>query len=91
MDIKHGEHKFYIGEDEANPRAEITYVEAGENKIIIDHTYVSDELRGQKVGNQLLETVVTFARNKDKKVIPLCPFAKAQFDRNPAYEDVLDK
>lgn len=90
MSIQQGERKFYIGEDANDPLAEITYVEAGEAKLIIDHTYVSDELRGQKVGNKLVEQVVHFARENNKKIVPLCPFAKAQFDRNESYNDVLD-
>lgn len=90
MMIEQGEHKFYIGENANDPIAEITYVEAGDAKLIIDHTYVSDELRGQKVGNKLVEQIVHFARKNNKKIVPLCPFAKAQFDRNEAYKDVLD-
>jgi len=91
MEILQDKGQFYIGDNPADPLAEITYVEAGEKKIIIDHTFVSDELRGQKIGDKLVARAVQFARDNNKTVIPLCPFAKAQFDKHPEYQDVLDK
>ncbi len=32
---------------------------------------------------------VAFAREKNIKIIPLCPFAKKVFDKTPEYSDVL--
>lgn len=91
VDIKKGINKFYIGESEENPKAEVTYVDNGEQAIIIDHTFVSDELRGQKIGQQLIKKVVDFARSENKKIVPVCPFAKKEFSKNKEYEDVLYK
>lgn len=48
----------------------------GEDKIIIDHTYVSEVLKGQGVGQQLVKKVMEYARQENKKIIALCPFAK---------------
>ena len=56
---------------------------------IIEHTDVDDSLRGQGVGNKLLERVVAFAREKNVKIIPLCPFAKSVFDKDSSIHDVL--
>lgn len=74
--IKKGNNKFYIGEDAEHAIAGITFVPTGEDKMIIDHTYVSETLKGQGIGNQLVNKVVEFARQENKKIIPLCPFAK---------------
>lgn len=90
MDIKKGENKFYVGESEDNAIAEITYVPTGASKIIIDHTYVSDELRGQGIAKMLLNEAVAYARAENKKIIPLCPYAKVQMEKNEEYHDVLD-
>lgn len=47
--------KFYVGNDENNPKAVITFKEVDNNEIDIDHTGVSDELGGQGLGkNQLI-------------------------------------
>jgi hypothetical protein len=79
--------KFYI-EQNGTVLAEMTYVWAG-NKIIIDHTEVSDTLAGKGIGKQLVHKAVEFAREKNLKIMPLCPFAKAVFDKVEAYNDVL--
>ena len=79
---------FYI--DKAGQRvAEMTYSRTNATMIIIDHTDVDDSLRGEGVGRQLLNALVDWARSTGTKVLPLCPFAKAQFDKDPAIRDVL--
>lgn len=79
---------FYY-ESEGKRLAEMTYIFAGPQKIIIDHTEVDDSLRGQGVGYKLVEASVQFARENQLKILPLCPFAKAVFDKTTAYKDVL--
>ncbi|RZK43810.1 MAG: N-acetyltransferase [Pedobacter sp.] len=69
--------------------AEMTYVWAGPQKIIIDHTEVSEKLKGQSAGKWMLEKAVQFARENGIKILPLCPFAKSVFDKTPEYSDVL--
>ncbi len=79
---------FYIaGEDKI--LAEMTYVWTGKTKIIIDHTEVDDELKGQGAGKQLVEKAVEFARDKKIQILPLCPFAKSVLRKEVAYRDVL--
>ena len=79
---------FYI--DKAGQRvAEMTYSRTNATMIIIDHTDVDDSLRGEGVGRQLLNALVDWARSTGTKVLPLCPYAKAQFDKDPAIRDVL--
>ena len=79
---------FYI--DKAGQRvAEMTYSRTNATMIIIDHTDVDDSLRGEGVGRQLLDALVAWARSTGTKVLPLCPFAKAQFDKDAAIRDVL--
>jgi uncharacterized protein len=79
---------FYI-EENNKLLAEMTYVWAGTDRIIIDHTEVSDELSGKGIGKQLLAKSVEFARKNNLKIIPLCPFAKAIFDKVEEFKDVL--
>ncbi len=57
--------------------------------LIIDHTDVNDQFRGQGLGRKLLNELVTFARGRNIKVIPLCPFAKSVFDKDLSIHDVL--
>ncbi len=69
--------------------AEMTYVWAGTDRIIIDHTDVANELAGKGVGKQMVTKAVEFARQKNIKIIPLCPFAKSVFDKVKEFNDVL--
>ena len=69
--------------------AEMTFTKIGEHQIIIDHTEVPDALRGQGAGLRLVTRAVEDARAAGKKIIPLCPFAAAQFRRHQEWADVL--
>ncbi len=69
--------------------AEMTFSKAGEHLLIIDHTEVPDAFRGQGAGLRLVTRAVEDARAAGKKIIPLCPFANAQFKRHPEWADVL--
>lgn len=84
-----GKGLFFV-EVDGNILAEMVYTMAAPDKMIIEHTEVSDELRGKDVGNQLLHTVVEYARAKNIKIIPLCPFASSVFKKKPEYADVLN-
>ena len=83
-----GKGMFYVGQDGAI-LAELVYTKPAANKMIIEHTEVDDTLKGKGIGQQLVHTAVEYARNHQMKIIPLCPFAKAIFDKKPAYADVL--
>lgn len=69
--------------------AEMTYSRASAGLIIIDHTEVPAALRGRKVGERLVQQAVEDARRDKVTIVPLCPFAKAQFNRHPEWQDVL--
>ncbi len=71
--------------------AEMTYTRAGEGLIIIDHTGVPDAMRGMSVGQRLVRRAVEDARAENRRIIPLCPFAKAQIARHPEWQDVLER
>lgn len=71
--------------------AEMTYTRIGNSGIIIDHTEVPQALGGQGLGLAMVKTAVNDARAKGCYIIPLCPFAKAQFLRHSGWQDVLKK
>ena len=79
---------FYI-EVEGKQEAMMTFVFAGEDKIIIDHTEVNPGNEGKGFGKKMVIKAVEFAREKGIKILPLCPFAKSVFDKTPEFRDVL--
>lgn len=80
----------YVGRVDALPDAQMTFSRANPRLVIIDHTEVPDEMRGMGVGKSLVAAIVADAREKGFKIIPLCPFAKATFERTPEWRDVLN-
>lgn len=79
----------YVLHGDGGEAAEMTFTKVGLRQIIIDHTEVPDAFRGQGVGVRLVERAVEDARRDGKTIIPLCPFARAQFQRHPEWQDVL--
>jgi len=79
---------FYVKVND-NIEAKMTFVFAGPNKIIIDHNEVNPGHNGKNFGKKMVEKAVLFAREKNLKILPLCPFAKKVFDKTPEYSDVL--
>ncbi len=69
---------------------EMTFTWAGESKFIIDHTVVQEEFGGKGLARKLVEEGVAYAREKEVKIIPLCPYAKSRFERDKSIRDVLD-
>ena len=67
---------------------ELTFSRASPSLVIVDHTGVPDSLRGKGVGSALAERVVADARAEGFRIVPLCPFFKAQAMRHPDWADV---
>jgi uncharacterized protein len=79
---------FFIGQDGAI-HAELVYSMSATGKMIIEHTEVDESLAGKGAGKELVEMAVTYARNHEIKIVPICPFAKSLFDKIPEWHDVL--
>lgn len=90
MDIKQGTNKFYFGDDAQKPDGELTYLPDDMNKLVIDSVVVKEELRGEGLGDVLLDAAADYARENNLKLIGQCPFVKKRFDENnDKYKDVI--
>jgi predicted GNAT family acetyltransferase len=89
-EIKQGNNAFYIG-DRKKPLAIITFVpdKQNNNNIIVKHTYVSEDLRGQGIAFKLLQKVAGYARDNRKKIIPECPYVKKVMEEDSSFSDLL--
>ena len=92
VDVRHeeggGRGAFYV-EQGGQRVAELAYSRAGRDRAIIEHTEVSDALRGQGVARKLVDAAVAWARASGMRVVPICPYARSVFDRDAALRDVL--
>ena len=92
LEIQHEEHEhrgtFFI-EREGERVAKMTYSRLSPTLAIIDHTGVDPSLEGRGIGRSLLDAAVEWAREDGTRYKVTCPFAKAQFARDPSIRDVL--
>lgn len=79
----------YIGKMSGHDDARLTYSRSSPELVIADSTIVPDSMRGMGVGKKLVDRLISDAREKGFKIVPLCPFVKAQFARNKDWADVL--
>ncbi len=87
-DLKQGEKGFYIGDEDA-PLADIKISRKENLAIVIEHTRVSETLKGQGIGGRLVEAVVELAKKEGLKILPLCSYARAYLQKKPEYKDLL--
>lgn len=68
--------------------AELTYVVTSPNVVSANHTFAPVSLRGSGAAQALVERLVADARAEGRKIIPLCSYVDAQFDRHPEWAGV---
>ena len=88
---KQTEHRgvFYVQPEGEEVLAEMIYMKQGNDTLIVEHTEIDEELKGQNIGYQLVNAMVDYARTHRLKIIPMCPFTKAVIDKKPEFRDVL--
>ncbi|MGE7930573.1 GNAT family N-acetyltransferase [Lysinibacillus xylanilyticus] len=77
----------FVYEQEGERLAEITWQQKGQ-VMVMDHTYVSDKLRGQGVAKKLLDHAAAYARQKGYKMEAVCSYVVAAFEKSNDYNDV---
>lgn len=77
----------FVYKQEGERLAEITWQQKGQ-VMIMDHTYVSDKLRGQGVAKKLLDHAAAYAREKGYKMEAVCSYVVAAFEKSNDYHDV---
>ena len=88
MEMKHEDGRFYF-EDNDNMIGEITYSAVKDGGVSREHTYVDDDYRGQGLAGKLLNAMLDFSDLKGLKVVPVCEYAKAAFEKKPEIRFLL--
>jgi predicted GNAT family acetyltransferase len=55
----------------------------------IEYVEVAPQLRGTGLGRQLVEKAIDFARDAKLRVVPICSYARAVIQRDPAMSRLL--
>ncbi|WBU59748.1 GNAT family N-acetyltransferase [Paracoccus albus] len=75
--------------DGIDAEGEITFTHRGDGVISADHTGVPDELGGKGVAKALLDYMLDDARQNGFRIVPVCPFIRAQYQRHPEWSDLF--
>lgn len=51
------------------------------NKLVIEHVFVPNELRGQGMAAKIMEAVVADAKARGLTIVPVCSYAQAYMQR----------
>lgn len=86
---EHDTKGFAIAQEHEKRAGIMSYSIAGPKLIIIDHTVVEPGYQGKDVGRQMLYKIVEMAREKNSKIIPLCPYAASVFKKTEDIQDLL--
>jgi predicted GNAT family acetyltransferase len=78
----------FVVKENGEVLAEATFMALGDKTLVVDHTFVKPEMRGQKLAEDLVKRIVEHARKTNKKIVPACSYALAQFRRHKDYQDV---
>ena len=68
---------------------ELTFTRRGPAMISADHTGVPEALEGRGVAAALVDHLVADARTRAFKVIPICPYVRARYEKHPEWRDVF--
>lgn len=89
--FKTDENRFYLENADGKVIAYVGYVVSGENVLIVNGTFVDPSLRGQGIGQSLIEQVVKLAIDNDKKIFPLCPYARKIMEANEGFSQLIHR
>jgi len=67
--------------------AEITWTMLGD-VMVMDHTFVSPELRGHGAAKKLLDRAAQYARENEFRMEPICSYVVTAFKRYDEYDDI---
>ena len=81
--------RFVARIDGVDGEGELTISKVSETLVIADHTFAPDTLRGTGAASALVNALIADARAKAYRVVPLCPYVRAQSLKHPDWSDVI--
>lgn len=69
--------------------AELTFTHRGPALISADHTGAPEALRGTGAAAALVDHLVADARARGFRIIPICPYVRARYQKHPEWRDVF--
>lgn len=73
--------EFFILNEQDEKIAKLTYFYETPDRINANHTFVSNELRGQGVADKLYQALITFIKEKQLTLHPTCSYIERKWER----------
>lgn len=81
--------RFVARIDGTDEEGELAISKVSDALVIADHTFVPDAMRGTGAASALVKALIADARAKAYRIVPLCPFVRAQSLKHPEWSDVI--
>ncbi len=80
---------YYLAQSPDQPEtAELAWQDIGPGMIAANHTFAPPALRGTGAAGAMMSQLIADARAEGFKILPLCSYVRAQFDRHPEWSDL---
>ena len=89
MYYKYSNEKIWLEDESGKELAYVDFPEKEENVVDIQHTVVDDSLRGKGIAGELMKRAAEYIKQKGKKAVPSCSYAKKWFSTNEEYKDII--
>ncbi len=84
--------QYLVLQNDEQPVGRVDFQPGAHGAIDVYHIGVDPSMRGQNLGQKLLDEICRIAREKDQTIIPTCPYAQKMLERHPErYSDVIKK
>lgn len=68
---------------------EITFTHPHKGVISANHTGVPDSMGGRGIARALLDFMLEDARTSGFRIVPVCPYVRAQYAKHPEWSDLF--
>lgn len=89
-EIKEENRKLILRENNFDD-AYLKYSEDEDKDYIIESIFVDEKYRGKGLAKIIFDEFIKKVKKENRKVIPICSYAKAQFEKREALEEFLKK
>lgn len=88
MQIRHqaDESRFVVENDDR--LGILDYEEQDDGTLDFQHTFVPEEHRGRGFATRLVRWALEWARERERRVVPSCPFVADFIERHPEFQEV---
>lgn len=84
------EHQIVVKNEDGEELAKITFPQIRPGVMDLNHTYVSDALRGQGMAGKLTQKAYEVLKERDVRAVLTCSYAISWFSKHPECQDILE-